>query len=206
MLSVLLAFVFSETWSQYNAAAESINGECGALHGAALLADALPVGQGQPVVRAIAVYAATVVDTEWPMMAHRSRSPEAVREFGALMQAAARLNVIGPVEVSNQSEILSLLALAHADRETRTFQMTQGLPAPMWAVLIIISLVLIFFVLLAGLERPGHMVLACAFTGCTVLVLVLMKMLDYPFEGALAIGDADFVQMLREVSVMARGG
>jgi hypothetical protein len=206
MLSVLLAFVFSETWGQYNTAAEAINGECGALHGAAMLASALPAGQGEPVNRAIATYARTVVDTEWPMMAHRQRSVEASEDFRGILQLAANLNVTSPVATSNQSQILSLLALAHADRETRIFQMVQGLPAPMWAVLITISLVLIFFVLFAGLERPGHMVLAVAFTGCTVLVLVLMKMLDYPFEGALALGDADFVKMLGEVSMLVRGG
>jgi len=206
MLSVLLAFVFSETWGQYNTAAEAINGECGALHGAAMLAASLPDGQGAPLTRAIAVYARTVVEEEWPMMGRGAESPKAVEEIRGVLRLASGLDVTAPVAVSNQSQILSLLALAHADRETRIFQMTQGLPAPMWTVLITISLVLIAFVLFAGLERPGHMVLAGAFTGCTVLVLVLMKMLDYPFKGALALGDADFVKTLREVSALAGGG
>jgi hypothetical protein len=206
MLSVLLAFVFSETWGQYNTAAESINGECGALHGAAMLAGALPAGQGAPLTRAIATYAGTVVNTEWPMMGRGLESPRAVEEIRGVLQLASHLNVTQPVEVSNQSQILALLTVAHADRETRIFQMTQGLPAAMWTVLVAISLVLIGFVLFAGLERPGHMVLAGAFTGCTVLVLVLMKMLDYPFQGALALGDDDFVKMLRQVSAIAAGG
>jgi len=206
MLSVLLAFVFSETWGQYNTAAEAINGECGALHGAAMLASALPTGEGAPLTLAIATYAHTVVDEEWPMMGGRLESSKAVEEIRGVLRLASSLNVTQPVEVSNQSQILTLLTLAHADRETRIFQMTQGLPGAMWTVLIAISLVLIAFVLFAGLERPGHMVLASAFTGCTVLVLVLMKMLDYPFEGALALGDADFVKLLGEVSVLAHGG
>lgn len=38
VFAVLLAFVFNEVFGEYNAAAQAINGECGALHGAALLA------------------------------------------------------------------------------------------------------------------------------------------------------------------------
>src|SRR5665213_946927 len=49
MFSVLLAFVFAEVWGEFNTAAQAINGECGALHGAAMLADALPAGQGLPL-------------------------------------------------------------------------------------------------------------------------------------------------------------
>ena len=42
VFAVLLAFVFNEVWGEYNAAAQAINGECGALHGAAMLAHNLP--------------------------------------------------------------------------------------------------------------------------------------------------------------------
>ncbi len=204
MLSVLLAFVFSETWSQYNAAAEAINGECGALHGAAMLARALPDHHGEPVERAIAAYAATVVRQEWPMMAARQISHTARADFEGVVQAAVNLVPTRNQDATVQSQILTLLSQAHTERETRTFQMVQGLPAPMWTVIIAISLVLVFFVLFAGLERQGHLVIACAFTGCTAMVLVLIQMLDYPFEGALALGDGDFIKVLNEVSALAR--
>jgi hypothetical protein len=206
MFSVLLAFVFSETWGEYNTAAQAINGECAALHGAAMLANAMPDRAGHPVTRAIATYATTVIHSEWAMMATRRESGQGVAQFQAILRQAANLNVTRSADAANQSQLLSLLATAHADRETRIFQMNQGLPTPMWAVLIVISLVLILFVLFAGVEKRGHMVLAGAFTGCTILVLVLMKMLDYPFEGALALGNDDFVKLLGRVSVLAAGG
>src|SRR4051812_13443100 len=38
VFAVLLAFVFSEVWSEYNTAANAINQECANLHGAAMLA------------------------------------------------------------------------------------------------------------------------------------------------------------------------
>jgi hypothetical protein len=39
LFAVLLAFMFNEVFGQYNAAAQAISGECGALYGAAMLAN-----------------------------------------------------------------------------------------------------------------------------------------------------------------------
>ncbi len=205
MISVLLAFVFSEVWGEYRTAALAINGECAALHGAAILANAVPDGQGLPVVRAIAAYAQTVVTTEWPTMAQRHRSAAAAHALGDTIRAAARMDVSRPVDLATQNEILSLLAQAHANRETRTFQITQGMPGFMWLMIIAISVALVGFVVFSGAEAPAHIVLSGVFAASTALVLVLVRMLDYPFEGALAIPDTDFVKMLGEVTALAAG-
>jgi hypothetical protein len=195
MFAVLLAFVFSEVWGQYNTAAQAINGECGALHGAAMLANALPDGKGRPLNQAIATYAGTVIDKEWPLMARRQRSAEAVEDFRIAFDLAARLNPTQPGDAAIKSQVLTLLSLAHAERETRTFQVDLGLPLAMWIVLSLLALFLVSFVLFAS-----------AFTGCTVMVLVLVRMLDFPFEGALSLANTDFVKMLGEVSTMLAGG
>jgi hypothetical protein len=205
MFAVLLAFVFSEVWAEYNTADQAINGECGALHGAAMLANALPDAAGRPVNRAIIVYAKAVLEKEWPLMAERQRSPEAAQDFRVAYDLAARLHSAQPSDVAIQGQVLSLLSQAHAYRETRTFQVRLGLPPAMWGVLSLLSLFLIGSVLFAGIEGPGHMVFASAFTGCTVMVLVLVQLLDFPFEGALALSNADFVKMLGEVSTMVAG-
>jgi hypothetical protein len=206
MFAVLLAFVFSEVWGEYNTAAQAINGECAALHGAAMLADGMPGDTGKPVVRAIQSYVTTVAVTEWPEMEHRHRSPVATANFAGILKAAAHLDVGKAVEASDQSEIVSLIMQAHVQRETRIFQMTQGLPIALWLVLSLIAAVLIASVLFAGVEsRMGHVVFAGAFTGCTVMVLVIVRMLDYPFEGALALPSTDFLKVMAQVSAMLNG-
>jgi hypothetical protein len=205
MFAVLLAFVFSEVWGEYNTAAQAINGECGALHGAAILANALPGATGRPINRAILAYAGTVVNTEWPTMSHRSENPQAVQQFRVVLDTAARLPVTERADVSTRSQIVSLLTVAHANRETRTFQIDRSIPMAMWVVLILLGFMLEAFVLFAGTETVPHIVFASAFAGCTVLILVLVRMLDFPFEGALALPVADFVNLLREVSDMVAG-
>lgn len=206
MFAVLLAFVFSEVWSEYNTAAMSISGECGALHGAAILANALPEAAGRPVNRAIMTYTNAVVEKEWPLMATRRPSTEAMQDLRATLDVAGRLSLTRPSDVALQSQIIALLSVAHGYRETRIFEIDKSVPMAMWAVLGLLSLFLIGFIVFAGVEGAGlHVLFAGAFTGCTVMVLVLVQLLDFPFEGALSLGDTDFVKLLGEVTEMVAG-
>jgi hypothetical protein len=201
VFAVLLAFVFNEVWGEYNLAAQAINGECGALHGAAILAHDLPDRQGLGVERAILNYANTVKNVEWLALEHREESPEALSAFVAMVDAAGRLSIARPADATIQSQILSLLARAHAYRETRIFQANQGVPIIIWLVLSFYAFVLVIFVLLAGVEsRIVHLLFTSSFTCSVVSLLILIRMLDYPFEGALALGSADFIKTIERVT------
>jgi len=75
-----------------------------------------------------------------------------------------------------------------------------------WAVLAFYSLVLVVFVLFAGVEsRIGHLLFTAVFATSVVLLLILLKMLDYPFEGALTLSNADFVKTIERVSTTMGG-
>lgn len=206
VFAVLLAFVFNEVWGEYNAAAQAINGECGALHGAAMMAHDLPDGAGRGVEQAILTYAKTVVNVEWPALEHRQASLQAVHAFQAMVEAAGNLPITRPSDTAIQSRILALLSEAHAYRETRIFQANQGLPIMIWLVLSFYALVLVAFVLFAGVEsRIAHLSFTAVFATTVVLVLIVVRMLDYPFEGALTLSNADFVKTIQRVSAPSGG-
>jgi hypothetical protein len=199
MFSVILAFVLSEVWTEYNTAKQAIGGECSALHGAAMLANALPNGEGRPINESIVAYAQKVVKTEWPLMTKERRSLGAADDLRAAFDAAARLHATSSSEIANRSQIISLLSEAHAHREMRTFQLKLGMPQAMWAILITIALILIAFVVLSGTELPATILFGTTFAISIAMVLVLVRMLDYPFEGALALGNEDFVKLIGEL-------
>ena len=205
MFSVLLSFVFSEVWSEYNIAAQALSRECGSLHGAAILADAMPKGIGRPIEVAIRDYGQTVIADEWPLMAGRERSPRAAQAIRLALDRAVAIRPVDGIDLATRSQIVTLLLDAHASRETRTFQITAGLPLAIWIVLIGMAVILDGFLLFAGTEIRGHMFLTAAAAGSTAAALVLLRMLDYPFEGALAIGDTDLVKMTGEVAAMLAG-
>ena len=201
VFAVLLAFVFNEVWGEYNTAAQAINGECGALHGAAMLAHDLPDDHGQGVERAILNYSKVVINVEWPALQQRQASPQAASAFQAMVEAAGQLDIARSTDATIQGQILSLLAQAHAFRETRIFQANQGLPVLIWVVLSFYSLVLVVFVLFAGVEsRIAHSFFTAVFATSVVLVLILLRMLDYPFEGALTLSNDDFAKTVERVT------
>src|SRR5262249_14333807 len=109
-----------------------------------------------------------VINIEWAALKRREASPEAVSAFQAIVEAAGRLNTTRPSDLTLQGQILSLLAQAHASRETRIFQADQGLPMIIWAVLTFYSLVLVFFVLFAGVESRIGLLLFTAVFLCSV--------------------------------------
>jgi hypothetical protein len=68
-------------------------------------------------------------------------------------------------------------------------------------VLSFYALVLVIFVLLAGVEsRIVHLLFTSSFTSSVVFLLILIRMLDYPFEGALALSNSDFVKTIERVT------
>ena len=199
--AVLLAFVFSETWSQYTLAAQAINTECSGLHASVLLAHGLDGRAGERFDRSVEAYLRSVVDTEWPLMAHHQGSEEARRLVGTMLDEASRIEGDTARVSLVRGEIMAQLATAHAQRETRLFQMDQGIPALLWALLLAFSAVLVGFVMLAGVAHPVSLGgFAALFSAWIAATLVMIRMLDYPFQGALALGPGDFVRTLASVS------
>ena len=155
-----------------------------------------PIG----IEQAILNYSKVVINVEWAALKRREASPEAGSAFQAIVEVAGHLNTTRPTDLTLQGQILSLLAQAHTYRETRIFQADQGLPMIIWAVLAFYSLALVVFVLFAGVEsRIAHLLFTAVFATSVVLLLILLKMLDYPFEGALTLSNADFVKTIERV-------
>jgi hypothetical protein len=201
VFAVMLAFVFNEVLAEYEAAAQAISGECGALHGASLLAHNLPDGSGLQVEHAILDYAKAVVNNEWPAMQRGGVSVEALQTFEAIVAAATHIKPSQGSDSNIQSQILALVTQAHAFRESRIFQAGQGLPIMIWFVIVFYSLVLVSFVLFAGIEsRVVHLGFTAVFATSVVLVLIVVRMLDYPFEGALTLSPHDFIKTIERVN------
>jgi hypothetical protein len=157
-------------------------------------------------VRAIAVYAHTVATDEWREMTHRRLSRNAQRAFEEIIQQAASDASTRSVSPQVRAEILTLVMQAHDQRETRTYQLTQSVPPFIWATLIVLFALQLTFLVFAGVEHPMNLIFAAAFAGCTVLVLVSIALLDFPFEGALALSNADFVQLSRQMDELIQSG
>jgi hypothetical protein len=199
--AVLLAFVFNEVWGEYNTAANAIDQECGSLHGASILASALPAETGTPTELAIRKYLRTVIESEWPAMERRQASPEARQDFEAIWQGIASRDANKGMDDPTRSQLMAQLSNAHQWRETRLFQMTLHVPGLMWVLLIGLGAVLIGFLLCFGIVYVGSQIMFTAtFAASIALVLALVHCLDFPFEGALRLPPTDFQVTLHKVA------
>ena len=202
IFAVLLAFVFSEAWTEYNEASAAIDLEVGAMHGAAMIAATLPSLPAKEILTKEQDYLDSVVRNEWPIMAaYRSEDALTDRKLQLLIQAAADLRLDDPGERDKKPEILALLAQAHAQREVRIYQAGSGIPGALWIVLIGFELILVVFVVLSSLRYWTTAALVSGiFTAAVSSILVVARLLDYPFEGALALRPSDFVEVIDKVA------
>jgi hypothetical protein len=207
VFGVLLGFVFSEVWTEYDEASKAINFEVGALHGAAILAATLPPDHARQVLSAEQAYIESVVNDEWPVMA-RQRT-EFAKTDDLLKRLLQSVVVLRPGDSQGdvrKGAILSLLTDAHKQRETRIYQAANGIPPPLWSVLIGLTAMLALFVSLSAIENTATaFAVSASFTAGTTSILMLARLLDFPFEGALALPPTDFAHVAAKVSALLSG-
>ena len=199
IFAVLLAFVFNNVWSNYNVTSQAINSECASLHGVAILSDRLPSPARNAILSNLYAYLATVLNREWPDMQQRKESQAAGAKFQLLWQTVETVKT-DPADNEIRGQMLSLLAAAHESRETRLFQMTQGVPGLVWSLLITFASGLIGSMLLFAAEAStSKAVLVGVFTSALTLALLTVRVLDFPFESALQLSSRDFNETLEKV-------
>ena len=193
VFAVLLAFVFSEVWSEYNAASGSIDQEASALNGVVMLSQSLPSDARQRIGPLMAAYLDEVTMREFSDMRRRRSSDAAEQAFQTLWSGVADL----PVEQGQTRVVLArmeqLMAQAHENRDLRIYQMAKGVPALMWVLLLAFAGVLIGFLLFCAVEYViSQMLFTGVFAACLAFILLIVQLLDFPFEGVLRLGDGPF--------------
>ena len=203
VFAVLLAFVFSEVWSEYNAAATAMDQECGALNGVVMLSMALPEPARQQMKPALARYVEHVLASEFPSMQGRRSSVAAEDAFQALWVTAARLPAQPGISDAVRAQLMSLLATAHQNRDIRLYQMIRAVPPLLWVLLISFVAVLVGFLLCLGVEYIlSQMLFTGIFAGFMAFILILVELLDYPFEGALRLQPGAFQETVQKITAM----
>ena len=194
VFAVLLAFVFNEVWGEYNTAAEAIARECGDIRVAATLAGNLPPDEAQNVRRLIIAYLNAVVTDEWPAMSQRREdSVLAETRLRELALGVARLPTATTEEQTTREQIIDFLRSAEQSRQARLFQVAAGIPSELWFMLLTFSATLVGFLFFFGIENiRSQMLFTGVFAGSLALVLVILSMLNFPFEGAMALQPTAF--------------
>ena len=192
--AVLLALTVIAVWEEHEAAKATVRQEANELADLFWLARRFPEPEGPRLQELALSYARVVAEEEWALMARGDgSSPEAWALMDAMRLRTQKL------EVDTRSEqVLFERGLEHVDaladaRRERMVEAEEGIPAVLWAVLVLGGIITVGFTYLFGLENTwSHRLMVAAVAGVIALVLFTIGSLEYPFSGGTRIGPEAF--------------
>lgn len=200
MYALLLAFVVVSTYESINAADAVVTQEGATLQALHRNVTSLPDPFAREVGALVVSYAQTVIDSEWPELAH-GRGSEAADE--ALDALYPPFRAFEPR--SAREEIFFALAVEELDAATeerfqRLHAAQAALPGMFWVALIIGALLTqASAALLYMQDRRLHELMLIALAVISGLLLFLVLALDNPFAGDLSVAPDAFRAALEEM-------
>lgn len=195
--AVLLGLVVVAVWQSWETAESTATEEANELAAIFWLAHGFPEAEGRHIQELARSYAREVVYEEWQMMA---RGEESTRAWAILDEMRGSITTLDPATDSQKllydHELQRVHELADA-RQERLLQANAGLPAILWAVLLIGGVIVVAFTYLFGLRSTlVHTLMVAALALTIALVLFTVGALDYPFKGDVRVRPDAFLSVL----------
>src|SRR4028119_1474132 len=152
--AVLLALMVIAVWEEHEAAKATVRDEANELAEVFWLAHRLPEPEGPRLQELARSYATVVAEEEWSLMARGGgSSPEAWALMDEMRLGVQNLKVDARSDqVLFEHGLERIDALADARRE-RMVEAEEGIPAVLWAVLVLGGAITVGFTYLFGLEN-----------------------------------------------------
>jgi protein-S-isoprenylcysteine O-methyltransferase Ste14 len=205
--AVLLALVVIAVWEEHEAARATVREEANGLADVFWLAHSLPEPEGPRIQGLARSYATVVAAEEWELMARgEGSSPEAWALMDEMRLGVQNLRVDSlSDQVLFEEGLERVDALADA-RRARMVEAEEGIPAVLWAVLVLGGVITVGFTYLFGLENTwSHRLMVAAVAGLIALVLFTIGSLEYPFSGGTRVGPEAFELVLRRFEASGLG-
>jgi len=195
--AVIIAFMLSDVWNNYRAAAANTENEANALINIYRLADGLPLPQNGDLQSLSRQYAQLMVSEEWPNMAKGKFSQ---RGFQVMSQMWKVLIGTRPGTKSEEAifeRLLTDVTNLTEHRRIRHLESRSNLPEIFWLLLIVGGIMTVLYSCLFVVEDIRlHVVQVTGITFIVSLVLVTIADVDAPYGGALHISSDSFVTAL----------
>jgi protein-S-isoprenylcysteine O-methyltransferase Ste14 len=197
--AVLLALVVIAAWEEHEEARATVREEANGLADVFWLAHSLPEPLGPRIQELARSYAAVVVEEEWELMARgEGSSPEAWALMDEMRLGAQGIEVRTPADVVLFGHALERVDELADARRARMVEAEEGIPAVLWAVLVLGGVITVGFTYLFGLANTwSHRLMVAAVAGLIGLVLFTVGSLEYPFSGGTRVGPEAFELVLR---------
>ena len=188
VLAVMMSFMVVGVWQQYDAAGRNTQVEASALSDLYHLADALPKPTRAAIQTSVDSYIALVLHDEWPLLAHGTESWRAYQMAYQIQNVVTHFKPPNEQAALVQSEAISYASQFLDARRQRIRDNTTGIPNVLWATMLTVGAVTIFFSFYFKVQQPiAQHIMVAALTTVITLIFVLIAELDYPFRGDIAV-------------------
>ena len=196
--AVLLGLMVVAVWQDWQDARDSATQEANELSAVFWLAHGLPEEPEARHIQELArSYARVEVLKEWPLMQHGKTSPKAYELLDKMRASVEALHPTKDAQTVLYDNLLQRLHELGDARRARLLEAEEGLPAILWAVLLVGGVITVGFTYLFGLRSTAvHVLMVAALALVIGLVLFTVAALDYPFRGDVRIGPEAFEQAL----------
>jgi hypothetical protein len=198
--AVLLGLMVVAVWQDYETAQASATREANDVATIFWLARGLPQPETHHVQGLARSYARVVAKEEWPQM---GRGEESSKAWALLDDLRGSVVALHPTTTAQgmlyDNEVQAVRDLGD-DRRDRLLEANQGLPALLWAVLLVGGVIVVGFTYLFGLRSTAVHTLMVAALALTIgLVLFTIAALDFPFRGDIRVGPDAFHSVLERI-------
>jgi len=185
LLAVLLGFLASRVWTNFDHAEGYVRQEADALHQTLLMAQALPPTIQTRLRNAISARVKAVEEEEWPAMA-RQQQANLARSPGVLTEAIVMLLEFSSTRTGGQvAQERAVAALEQALEARRSRIMLSGVLIDWlqwWVVVLLIVLVLVM-IAMSHIDNRGVCALSLFFVATALAAsLLLLMAYDQPFN------------------------
>jgi hypothetical protein len=193
LYAVPLAFVVIAVWTNNDTAKTTTFQEANELAGIYWESRELPLPLGSQLEHDTLAYAHTVIDEEWPLLAHHQTSPTATQLVYDIRNTA-----FGFQPQNAQQQVMFDHLVTHVDnlaeqRRARINQAGDSVPGLLWVVLIVGGVLTVAFTFLFGLYSSlAHTLMVLILAGLVVVSLLVVKEMSYPFSGTTRVGPEAF--------------
>ena len=200
MFGVIVGFTAFLVLNKYNAARTTVQNEAADVARIFELAQQFPESKREEIQGLAESYARVVVEEEWPLMRQSQTSPRAQALADGLRSAIQEFKPATTTEQVVYAQQLDAVNDLDKDRATRLLDVGQRLPPILWIALLGLSITMLLFACLVGIEDTRlHMLGVSALAAGIALVLFTIYLLDRPFGTEFRVGPQPFELVLHTI-------
>jgi hypothetical protein len=198
LYAFLLGFVIFMVWGQLNDAQTNVNQEGSSAFGLYRDIKFYPDTIESKALMVIYLhFISNVLTDEFPNMSRMKDSPKTLVAFNQVFYKMERLNPENPMQVQLVGEMFHHLNQLAGHRGARTCSTQTEVPAPIWWVVLVGSIIVIFCAMLLNIENiKVHITLNSMLGAFIAMFFFIVIVLDHPFTGSLGIVPDAYAQII----------